>query len=247
MGKIGKLVLKIINKLKIIHKRIFSYPSFKYDKNLEHQYWQKRKNNNFIGVPNNFQLERARLVSENIESDNCSLFDIGSGDGSQLVAIRNIFPKLKIFASDNDIYAYELIIRNNFDCFLLGNDQEIFKLIKRYSPKYISIFEVLEHMKSPEDFLMQLLNQKKTTVFASVPNSGFLIYRIRFILGRFPLQWIASPNEHLRFWTFKDLKWWFKYLNLIDKVKIIPYKGIPILNKIKPNLFAEGLFIVIKN
>ena len=96
-------------------------------------------------------------------------------------------------------------------------------------------------------FLIQLLNLKGATIFASVPNSGYLTHRMRFLLGRFPLQWVASPNEHLRFWTFKDLKWWFKYLNILEKVKIIPYKGIPILNKLKPNLFAQGLFILIDN
>ena len=37
------------------------------------------------------------------------------------------------------------------------------------------------------------------------------------------------------------------YLELINKSEIIPYKGIPILNKILPNLFAEGSFIMIKN
>ena len=29
--------------------------------------------------------------------------------------------------------------------------------------------------------------------------------------------------------------------------KIIPYKGVPILNKFLPNLFAQGSFIIIKN
>ena len=242
-----RCINKIIVKIKNLHKKLFSYPSFRYEKVLQNKYWQKRKNNSLVIQPNDFQLERARLVSQNIHGNNVLLFDIGSGDGSQVAAIRNIFPKLKIFCSDNDPYAFELLKSQNLNCFLLKNEKEIFKLLKQYSPKYISIFEVLEHMKSPEEFLMELLNQKGTTVFASVPNSGYFIHRMRFFLGRFPLQWVASPNEHLRFWTFKDLKWWFQYLNLFEKVRIIPYKGIPILNKLKPNLFAQGLFIVIDN
>ena len=243
----NSLTIKIVKKLENYYKRLFSYPSFKYNKNLKNNYWQKRKHNILKSQPNDFQRERARLVFENIETNDEFLFDIGSGDGSQLISIRNRLPQLKILASDNDEYACELVIKNNFKCFLLKNENEIFKLLKKHSPKYISIFEVLEHMKSPEDFLIKLLKQKNITIFASVPNSGFLIYRIRFLLGRFPTQWIASPDEHLRFWTYKDLKWWFKYLNILDKVKIKPYMGLPLLNKVNPNLFAEGLFFIIKN
>ena len=64
-------------------------------------------------------------------------------------------------------------------------------------------------MYSPEEFLLELLENKSIEkVFFSIPNSGFFMHRIRYMLGRFPLQWIVNPNEHIRFWTLKDLIWW---------------------------------------
>ena len=135
--------------------------------------------------------------------------------------------------------------KNNFKCHLINNEEHLFDLIKNNNPNYISLFEVLEHMKNPEDFLLKLLNHKNIKVFISLPNTGFFTHRIRLLFGRFPLQWIAHPSEHLRFWTITDLKWWLGFLNIYNQSKIIPYKGVPFLNKIWPNLFAEGSFVIV--
>ena len=55
----------------------------------------------------------------------------------------------------------------------------------------------------------------------------------------------CTSSEHLRFWTIRDLKWWLGFLNIYNQSKIIPYKRVPFLNKIWPNLFAEGSFVII--
>ena len=44
------------------------------------------------------------------------------------------------------------------------------------------------------------------------------MHRLRYMLGRFPLQWIVNPNEHIRFWTLKDLIWWLDYLNINKQI-----------------------------
>ena len=59
-----RCINKIIVKIKNLHKKLFSYPSFRYEKVLQNKYWQKRKNNSLVIQPNDFQLERARLVSQ---------------------------------------------------------------------------------------------------------------------------------------------------------------------------------------
>ena len=132
-------------------------------------------------------MKRAKILSENILDIDKILFDIGSGDGTQLVAIKNICKSLKIIGSDMDNYACKISKNNNITSHLIKNEEELFDLIKKYNPNYISIFEVLEHMKSPEDFLLRLLKIKNIKVFFSIPNTGFIKHRIRFLFGRFPI------------------------------------------------------------
>ena len=114
--------------------------------------------------------------------------------------------------------------------------------IKTYD--YISALEILEHIQNPENALIQLINKSNIAVFISFPNTGYIFYRLRFLLGRFPVQWRLHPGEHLRFWTYKDLKWWLTKLN-ITNYKIHTYEGLPFLNKLFPSIFAEAFLIQI--
>ena len=246
INKIPHLFKNFKKKLKNIYIRLFSYHVFKFRKSSKNEYWQTRRINHKNIKPNDFQIKRAEIFSKFINSCETKLLDIGSGDGSQLMAIKQICPKIQIIASDNDKFACELVKKNQFKCHLLENNDSIFDLIETYNPSYISIFEVLEHLKNPEDLIIKLIKYKNKKIFASVPNSGYFMHRIRFLFGRFPLQWVANPNEHLRFWTIKDLNWWLNYLEIDKNSIIIPYAGIPLFNKVFPNLFAKGSFIVIQ-
>ena len=243
-----KYIKKTILKTKNFYRKIYSYPILKYGKNHINEYWQTRKVNYEEIKPNDFQIERAKLFNLFIDQKNATLLDIGSGDGAQLIAINKICSNIKIIGSDKDKFASDIMKKSKFKFHCINEKNSISNLIKNYCPTYVSLFEVIEHMYSPEELVLELLNNiniKK--IFISVPNTGFFIHRIRLLTGRFPLQWIAAPNEHIRFWTLKDLNWWLKYLNLESKSTIVPYKGIPILNKFLPNLFAEGSFIIINN
>lgn len=241
-----KYFKKGLLKIKNIHKRIYSYPTLKYEKNHINEYWQKRKLNHDEIKPNDFQIERAKLFNIFIDKEKATLFDIGSGDGAQLIAINKMCSNIKIIGSDKDKFALEIMKKSKFKFHNLNESESISNLLNNYCPRYVSLFEVLEHIYSPEELVLELLSNKHIKkIFISVPNSGFFIHRIRLLTGRFPLQWIANPNEHIRFWTIKDLYWWLKYLNLDNRSKVVPYKGIPILRKLLPNLFAEGSFIII--
>ena len=80
----------------------------------------------------------------------------------------------------------------------------------------------------------------------SFPNSGYYAHRLRFLFGRFPLQWVVHPGEHLRFWTVKDVNSWVNALKM-NFIKLIVYEGVPVLNKIWPSMFGQGIIIVITN
>ncbi len=241
------IITKIFQKFSNIYFRLFLYPKCFYEKNLENQYWKKRKKSYLSIKPNNFQIERTKIINQYLKKKSKPiLFDIGSGDGAQLISIKKTFPNIKIIASDNDEFAINIVKRLGFENFKLKSENDIFNILEKTKPNFITIFEVLEHMKSPEHFLLKTIKLSKDQVFFSVPNSGYITHRLRFLFGKFPLQWIASPNEHLRFWTLKDMQWWLIYLNLKEVSEIVTYKGIPFLNKIFPNLFSEGLFVIIK-
>ncbi len=241
------IIKKFTMKFKKLHSLIFSYPSYKYDINNKNIYWEKRNSKvNKKENPNDFQIERAKIIRKHLKDSKKLLFDIGSGDARQLNAINRLCPFLKIYASDNNDYAYKLLLKSKYKSFLIEQEEALFDLIRNINPDYISLFEVIEHLNNPEILIQNLMKICKSKIFISVPNTGFILHRIRFIFGRFPLQWIVNPYEHLRFWTLKDMKWWLKYIGLKNNYKITPYKGVPILNRLMPNLFSAGIFIVIE-
>ena len=78
------------------------------------------------------------------------LFDIGSGDGAQLIAIKETFPNIRVIASDNNEFALNNIKKLDFENYKLNTEDETYKILEKIKPNFISIFEVLEHLKSPE-------------------------------------------------------------------------------------------------
>ena len=107
---------------------------------------------------------------------------------------------------------------------------------------HLLLLEVLEHLPHSEKVLATAYEKSRRGIFFSFPNSGFFIYRLRLLFGKFPMQWRVYPNEHLRFWTVADLKWWLRAQGYTE-YDIFFYKGIPLLNRLWPSLFAAGLFV----
>jgi 2-polyprenyl-3-methyl-5-hydroxy-6-metoxy-1,4-benzoquinol methylase len=124
------------------------------------------------------------------------------------------------------------------------NDLNKIKAISRCD--YILMLEVLEHIQYPEDLLRLTHKNCKKSIFFSIPNTGYIAYRLRLLFGRFPVQWRLHPGEHVRFWTLTDLRWWLGELNLLHKSSIHLYQGVPYLNKIFPSIFGAGIIVEIK-
>lgn len=106
--------------------------------------------------------------------------------------------------------------------------------------------ELLEHLPNSEEVLLALLKTTNKKLIFSIPNTGFIGHRLRLLFGSFPLQWRTHPGEHLRFWTYNDIRFWLKELELSKNSKIYFYEGIPLLNRILPSLFAMGILVVIE-
>ncbi|MDA7569923.1 class I SAM-dependent methyltransferase [Flavobacteriaceae bacterium] len=232
---------KILRKIKLGINSLFYYPSKILSETEYDKYWESKRGSNMSDM-NSFQLKRAEIIGNLIEN-NITLLDIGTGDGNILKEISKKI-NINITASDFSIKSITHLKEEGFNVIELDvNDSSSLEKIDVYD--FISALEVLEHIQNPEKVLFQLLDKSKKGVFISFPNTGYVFYRLRFLFGRFPIQWRLHPGEHLRFWTYKDLKWWLKKLS-ISKYKIHTYEGIPLFNKLYPSLFAEAFLIEIK-
>jgi len=80
-------------------------------------------------------------------------------------------------------------------------------------------------------------------------SAGFIgsALSIRLLFGLFPMhRTLLHPGEYLRFWTYKDLRWWLNELTLKDRNTIFIYEGIPILNKIFRGFLGAGFVVEVK-
>ena len=71
------------------------------------------------------------------------------------------------------------------------------------------------------------------------PITGVFADRLRLLFGRFPLQWVVTPGEHLRYWTRADFGWWAEQMGF-RLVRAVPYEGTPWLKDVWPSLFAAA-------
>jgi len=106
---------------------------------------------------------------------------------------------------------------------------------------YIVISEVIEHLIRPHETLKFFLSRAKKGVIITIPNSGWLGYRLQYLLGHFPRQ----SFTHLHYWTHKDFYIFCETL----KIEILDFKAPVdegILARVFPNLFAYSLCYLLK-
>jgi len=224
---------------------IRSYPRLVVEDQDYEQYWEERSGSALKKSPNSFQKYRADWILPRMESGS-SILDIGSGDGVVL-SYLNSKKELDITASDISDRALEVLQERGlrtarFDATRLEDIKHLPDV------DHIVMFEVLEHMRNPEQFLKVIEREKKArkSLFFSFPNTGYFAYRIRMLMGRCPMQWRVHPGEHVRYWTMQDLRWWLKQLDYYDRTTIGLYEGMPVLNKLWGSMFAMGFVGEIK-
>lgn len=202
-------------------------------------YWQSRDTSAEL---NSFQKKRAGfLIRETDRND--SIIDIGSGDGRILSYLKEKGHQGEVIGVDSSDYILEKAKSRGLA--VIKKDIRDIKQLSDLGIYDIAVlFEVLEHIADSEDLLVWAYSSSRKAVIFSVPNSGFIVHRLRLIFGRFPLQWRAHPSEHLRFWTLQDMKWWLKAQNY-KKFRLHSYEGVPILNRIWPSLFSQGILVKI--
>ena len=203
-------------------------------------YWNKKRQ---TGDPvlSAWQKMRMDYVLDMIEPDS-SVLDFGCGDGAVL---KYLADKKNIKGIGVDVSEDILARAKTLGIETIKMDiSKLSELDNLPEVDYITGFEIIEHLPNPEEFINKIKNKAKKAMIFSVPNSGYYIHRLRFLFGRFPLQWISHPGEHLRFWTVKDMKWWVGAIGFkLDE--LIIYGNLGGIINIFPRIFGRGMIIKI--
>jgi len=120
----------------------------------------------------------------------------------------------------------------------------------------ITLGDVIEHLKYPGLLLNTLKKhlRKDGIIVASVPNSAFILLRIKFLFGDFSYSQKGGlmDEDHLRFFNIKTAKLLFKETGYkVEKafgVNIVKKKFwfLKPLGKLLPSLFAIHIIITAK-
>lgn len=238
---------KIFYVLKSWHRDIFSYPisSISPEDSLSFNTYWDTKDANPITNLSSWQKKRADIIVSEIGKDKgVSISDIGCGQGKLLNYLNNQIKIINCIGYDSPdiVLNKNTKTKINIEPFDINNNSEFSKI---KPADYVLLMEVLEYVSHPERVLQLGYARAGHGVIFSVPNTGFFVHRLRLLFGKFPIQWVKSPQERLRFWTTCDLKWWLKALGY-KNYSLLFYEGVPFLNKILPSLFAAGIVVHLK-
>lgn len=226
-------------------QRIFIYPALRREGGDYDAYWRDKRGND-IEALSDWQQDRADFALSKIGKGQYSFVDVGGGAGAVLQYFKTYGVLERGAVVDVSPIALEAARSFGFDTLSLDITTEEGR---SGIPKadYMIFFEILEHIPKPEDVLESVLKKTNKAVFFSVPNTGFIVHRLRLFFGKFPLQWWLEPGEHLRYWTYTDMVWWLDSLGYKGRYVVHGYKGVPILKTIFPRLFSAGLVVELRS
>ncbi len=224
-------------------KRLFIYPSTARVGLLDYDvYWDTKLDTN-IGQLSPWRRKRAQVFTD-LVSEGDRVLDLGVGDGALLTYMMER-KKIDAFGLDVSPKAVEYCQAHGLDVVLADINKPISDFLSgQYD--YIICSEIIEHLPDPEGLLNSLRPFVRKGIIVSIPNTGFYQHRLRLLFGRFPLQWVVTPGEHLRFWTRADFRWWTKQINFGIR-REVPYEGTRLLKDLWPSLFAAAFVYVLQN
>lgn len=197
------------------------------------EYWRRRGSFTYS--------DRYAIFSRLIEPGSAVL-DIGCGDGATL---RHLAANNSVRGEGVDISApaVEMARDSGIKASVADATAPSYAIQGEYD--YIIISEVIEHIPRPEDLLRKTPGHFRKGLIVSIPNTGHYIYRLRLLFGRFPVQWMLHPGEHLRFWTLKDFEAWAGWLGftIVSRSSNTGFTG---LYKLLPGLFANNFVFLLQ-
>ncbi|MEM6282022.1 MAG: methionine biosynthesis protein MetW [Chloroflexota bacterium] len=222
--------------------RLFTYPETASVGRVDYDAYWDEKFAQGMGGMSEWRLKRARVFASLVEEGQ-TVLDLGVGDGALLKFIIDETGATG-YGLDISPKAVEFCRQNGLDVDLADVNAPIDTFVTR-PYDYIILSEIIEHIPDPERMLTELRPHVRNAIVVSVPNTGFYQHRLRLLFGRFPLQWVVTPGEHLRFWTHADFLWWADQLGFRVK-QAIPYEGVPGMKSVWPGVFAAAFVYVLE-
>lgn len=223
-------------------RRLFIYPETARVGETDYEaYWDAKLGRNKAGL-SSYRLARAQALAR-LVAPGSRVLELGVGDGGML----------KYLVEQRQVDGYGLDISTKAVEFCRGIGLKV-DLADANQPlgagvaehyDAIVLCEVIEHLPDPEAVLDRLRGRADRLII-SIPNTGYVDHRLRLLLGRFPLQWVITPGEHLRFWTVRDFRWWAGQMGF-RLVAAEAYTGWPGLRRVWPNLFGQGMIYALED
>lgn len=192
-------------------------------------YWRHRAPG---GVQPRFQIIASGLRAGD------RVLDIGCGDGAMLayLAARCGTRGLGIDVSEEAVRrtaarGLEARVQSPADLLRAGGSFD-----------HVVASEVVEHVAEAEQLVLTAWSMAQRTLWLTFPNIAYFPHRLRLLAGRFPVQWVVFPGEHLRFWSVPDFRQWIVSLGL-PVPRLVPSNGLTTvsLHRLWPNLFANQI------
>jgi len=229
-------------------RRLVGYPDTAQIGAVNYDVYWDAKAQSGLGILSPWRLKRAQVFTACV-SPGDAVLDVGVGDGALL--------RYMVEHAQIDAYGLDLSPKAVAFCHSIGLTQvhlgdanrpidaviaEAFGANIQFDFAICS--EIIEHLPEPEGLLDGLRRVVRRGIIVSIPNTGFHQHRLRLLLGKFPLQWVVTPGEHLRYWTRADFHWWARQLGF-RIVREVPYEGTRGLKDVWPSLFAAAFVYVL--
>ncbi len=224
-------------------RRLFSYPPTANVGVVDYNAYWDEKFAQYDGDMGEWRHKRAQVFASMVSAGD-RVLDLGVGDGALL---RYMIDQAGVQGTGLDVSekAVAFCRQQGLDVHLADVNAPIDQYITQ-PYDYIVMSEIIEHLPDPERLLNELRPHARKGLIVSVPNTGFYQHRLRLLFGRFPLQWVVTPGEHLRFWTYADFLWWARQMRY-EVVRAVPYEGTPLLKDAQPGLFAAAFVYLLRD
>ncbi len=240
-GPLRPVYLWLANRWRTL-RRLVIYPATARVGAVDYDVYWDGKARAGLGQLSPWRRRRAAAFATLIEPGS-RVLDLGVGDGALLAYL---IEQRGVIGSGLDVSpkAVAFCRAQGLDVALADLNQPVTALIAE-PVDYIVLSEIIEHLPDPESLLQSLRPHARRGLIVSIPNTGFHQHRLRLLLGRFPLQWVVTPGEHLRFWTRADFHWWARQIGF-EIAREIPYEGTPGLRRLWPSLFAAAFVYLLR-
>ncbi|OFV92010.1 MAG: hypothetical protein A3G76_03330 [Acidobacteria bacterium RIFCSPLOWO2_12_FULL_65_11] len=169
-----------------------------------------------------------------------SVLDVGCGDGAMLEFLRTA-KDVKAVGIDISAEAVSRARRRGVDARVqtLGDLR-----LAGTTFDHVVMSEVVEHVADAERFVLDAWALARHSLWLTFPNIAYFPHRLRLLSGKFPVQWVVFPGEHLRFWSVPDFAAWLASLS-VPALDVIASNGLTVarLHRVWPNLFGNQMVV----